>query len=160
VIDGGGDFLVLCRECYSKGIGKSASTSDDLVPASIFKDDFGRDPLCGDEDLGLLRAIEEATEGIDEVPLSRPAFVRWVKRRDIEARFHRIAIHRRFERLESALGMLSNIASVAGALYAAEASKRWLPWGWWSWIAVFFVARAVLDRLIRLGGLTKPAKLR
>src|SRR5450631_339200 len=134
VLDGGADFVVTCRECYQKGLGRySLSTNDDLIPAGIFKDDFGRDPMCGDEDLGLSFAIEEATKEVADGPQSRPGFVRWVKRRDIEARFHRVAIHRRFQRIESSVAILSSIASIAVAIYAANASKKWLPWGEWSW---------------------------
>jgi hypothetical protein len=159
VLNGGGDFVVTCRECYKKGLGRFAKSHDELVPAWIFKNDVGRELLCDDEDGGLYDAFVEATKDVDDVPFTRREFARWLKYRDLEARFHRIAIHRRFERLESSVGMLTTIASISVALYAANRSKPWIPWGEWSWGAVFVIVWGLLDRLLRLGRFTSRTKI-
>jgi hypothetical protein len=162
VLDGGEGFVATCRECYQNGIGKSfPDTADNLVLASAFGGSFGREPMCGDDDDSreLYDAIDAATKGAKDTPLSHRAFAQSRVESEIRARAHRIVIHRRFQRLELSVGMLTRIVAIAVGLYAADASKKWLPWGGWSWTAVFGIVSVLFDRLIRLGRLTKSAKV-
>ena len=161
VLAGGAGFVATCRDCYRRTLGKhSPESAEDLVPASVFKDDFGRDPMCGDDDesSGLARAIDEAVARVDEDPVTHLQLVRLLKDRDLKARIHRIAIERRFGRLESSVKILANVAAACLAVLIADASRKWIPWGEWSWGAVFVCVYFLANRLIRLGRFTKHLK--
>lgn len=159
VFHGGEDFVVTCRECYTKGMGRFANEHDDLVPAWIFREDVGRELMCGDEEGGLSNAFYAATKDVEDVPYMRPEFHRWVLYRRLTDRFQRIAIDRRLQRLDSTVKILTSIVVLASAAFLAESAEKRLPWPKWSWGVVFVVAWVVLDRLIRLGRFTKRAKI-
>jgi len=162
MLDDGSDFVVTCRECYKKGLGRFRDTADDLVPAVVFKEEIGRDPLCGDEEsLGFWEAFNEATKTVSEEQLTKREFARWLKERDLYAHIHRVAVYRRLQRLESSIGLLAEIAAVGLAKIAADQIQAWYPQGgrflWWSSAIAVGV---VIWRLISWGRLRKHLKVR
>ena len=163
VLDGGNDFIVTCRECYQKGLGRiSPATPEDVVPARVFQDVLGRELMCeyhSDWNPEINAAIKQKVELVEDVPLSRPEFSKWVVRRDLSAKIHRIAIHRRFQRVEQSVGILTTVASVAIALQIADGVKKWLSFSW-AWPVSFVAAYLLLDRLIRLGRFRKYANIK
>lgn len=162
VLSGGSDCAVMCHECYVKLFGRSHESGDDMVNARAFTEDVGRELLCDDEEGGLYRAFVEATKDVDDVPYTRREFALWLKSRAFQDKLHRIAIHRRFERVESWVGRLTTIASIVLAVYAVDRLKAWLPWllsAGWAWGLAFAIAWLSLDRFLRLGRFSSREKI-
>jgi|SRR6185312_4577095 hypothetical protein len=146
-----------------KGLGRiSPATAEEVVPARVFQDDLGRELMCeyhSDWNPEINAAIRDKVAQVENVPQTRPEFFKWVLRRDLSAKIHRIAIHRRFQRIEQSVGILTTVASAAIALQIADAMKKWLSLSW-AWPVTFFAAYLLLDRLIRLGRFSKYAKVK
>jgi hypothetical protein len=141
VLDGGAGFVAVCRDCYKRGLQRARpATPDELVPAWIFKEELGKEPMCGDDDdsSALWEAIHSATEKVPEAPVNDRQFTRWVRFHDLRAHVHRVALERRLKRMESASSNIATAGSgILGILAALQVTKALgLEEGWPRWLAI------------------------
>jgi hypothetical protein len=159
--------VLTCRECYKKRSGKSwfedwFGTDDELVPASQFKDEIGRDPMCGDDFAAVISAIYETTADVEDEPVKQRDLTRWERFEAIDDRLVRIATDRRLQRLERAVGFSSVVVAAIVAKWVANELKSWswLPSGTWAQGAVLFLVFFGLGRFLRVGLFKPGAKTR
>jgi len=158
-----GWFEATCRECYGRTHAMFPHYADNLVPALIFKDSFPRTPMCGDSSRSsdLTEAIAESAAHESKDSVTYESFERWRMRESIKAHAHRVAIDRRFERLEGLANRSGATIALAGGFYVANWVSRTVHRVTedWIWYIVFFCATFVIGRWIELGRFRRHIKI-
>lgn len=138
--------------------------ADDLVPASAFEKNFGSPPMCGDNDKSsqFFGVTDRVAESTSEDLATHRQIERLVAERDIRAYVHRIAIERRFSRLESWVARLTGVAIWAVATFAANHVSRLFrrDSDSWVWFVTAWGVGLVAFRWIHLGRFRKYQRVK